>query len=203
MNNFKIWFTSILVIICIGGGIYVYTQGKDNAVKKYALDALKSETKAIEDDNKELLQQKNSYLSSINKDKTEISDNENSSELQVYYSEIADYAAKNQQLDKDIENAKKEKESLSQYTVNLSGVSNRATGESRILDPGTYQCTADIAPGRYLMTGSGSFRIVSNAANRVTESQNLGRLDGNSYTLNIESETRVITDGTVVITPIE
>lgn len=203
MNNFKIWFTSILVIICIGGGIYVYTQGKDNAVKKYALDALKSETKAIKDDNKELLQQKNSYLSSINKDKTEISDNENSSELQVYYSEIADYAAKNQQLDKDIENAKKEKESLSQYTVNLSGVSNRATGESRILDPGTYQCPADIAPGRYLMTGSGSFRIVSNAANRVTESQNLGRLDGNSYTLNIESETRVITDGTVVITPIE
>lgn len=203
MNNFKLWFTSILLIVCIGGGIYVYIQGKDNAVKKYALDTLKSEIKAIEDDNKELLQQKNSYLSSINKDKTEISDNENSSELKTYYSEIADYEAKNQQLDKDIENAKQEKESLSQYTVNLNGISNRATGESRILETGTYQCPADIAPGRYLMTGSGSFRIVSNAANRVTESQNLGSLDGNSYTLNIESETRVITDGTVVITPIE
>lgn len=203
MESNKLWFVSMLVIVCIAGGYFVYTQGADSGAYKYAADSLKAETNKILNDNKDLEKQRTQYMQSIDENTAELAENENESkELKSYYDQINDYEQKSQQLDSDIQAAQTEKESLSEYASAMGAVSNDASGESRALAAGTYQCPADIAAGRYKLTGTGSFRVVINASNRVSESQNLSSLDGNSYTMNLEAETKLITEGDVTITPV-
>lgn len=203
MEANKIWFVSMLVVVCLAGGYFVYSQGAESGVYKYAADTLDAETDDIIDDNRALERQKTHYMDSIDESTSALSDNEDESEeLKSYYDQITDYEQQNQQLDSDIQAAQAEIDSLSAYASAMGAVSNEASGESRALEAGTYQCPADITAGRYRLTGTGSFRVVINASNRVSDSQNLGSLDGNSYTLNIEAETKLITEGDVTITPV-
>ena len=203
MEANKIWFVSMLVVVCLAGGYFVYSQGAESGAYKYAADMLSAETDDILDDNRALERQRTQYMDSIEESTSELSDNENESEeLKSYYDQITDYEQQSQQLDSDIQAAQTEIDSLSAYASSMGAVSNEASGESRALEAGTYQCPADIAAGRYRLTGTGSFRVVINALNRVSDSQNLGSLDGNSYTLNIEAETKLITEGDVTITPV-
>lgn len=203
MESFKLWFVSMLVIAVAGGGYFVYTQGLDYGAQKYARDALSIEIKEIEKENADLKKQKEQYISTVNESSTALSDNEEENkELDQYYSEISDYEEKISQLDKDLEMVNAENDKLSQYTSNLAGISNDVTGTAVALKDKTYQCPTDIAAGRYKVTGTGTFKVVSNVSNSIVDWGNMSSMDGNTYTFNLESNTRVTVEGELSFTPV-
>lgn len=200
---FRAVFVCVMIAACIAGGYTVYKLGAESGVYKYAADALRAETNDVLDDNRALERQREQYLETIEESTAGLSEDESENEqLKSYYDRITENENKTKQLDSDIEAAKAERDELAAYESSLGSVSNETAGEPRALTDGTYRCPDDIAAGRYRLTGTGMFRIVINASNRVSDSQDLGSLDGNSYTLNIENDTRLITEGDVTITPV-
>ena len=204
MNRFRIWFVSILVVVSLVGGYFVYAQGERSGAYRYASETLETEVKSVRKENSEKEKQKENYLKAIQKNTEKLSQNEEQGKtIKGYYNEITDYGQKNSQLDADIQKATDEKDRLTQYNASLNEVSNAATEEPRTLTPGTYQCPTDLAAGRYRFSGTGSFRVVSNASNRVVDSQNLKNLDSNTYTMNIENEMKLITEGDITVTAVK
>lgn len=204
MKSFKLWFIPLLVVCVAAAGLWVYNQGLDYGARKYAQNILDKQTKEITDENKKLQKQKEEYEDTIEN----INDNfvknfGEDSEIKKYYDEIEKYEQDIEKLDAELEQAEKEKQSLLEYGLNMSEISNDKIGEAKKLEPGTYQCPDDIAEGRYIAEGTGSFRIVSNISNNILESQDLSKLDSKTYTFNIEKETRMITDGEIIITASE
>ncbi len=201
---FKPWFAAGLAVICAAGGYFVYGQGADSGVYRYAERLLESQTKAVVSENRELADRSEEERKTVEKEERRLAENEEqSAELSKYYDEIDDYEAKSTELASELETAKTEHETLSAYAAAVGSISNEATGEARKLEDGTYECPDDISAGRYKFTGTGMFRTVERASNKVTDSQNLKNLDGNSYTMNIESDMRIITEGDVTITPVK
>ena len=195
MQSFNAWFATATAVICACGCVFVYGQGKDGSQLLAAQAIVNSEIKQLKDQNNSLEKQKNEYLETIDAGNALIKENEDkNSVLTSYSAEISDYESKIAELDKQLASAKAEKEALSGYAEGLSNVSNQPSGEAQKLAPGTYLCPSQLAAGRYRLSGSGMFRIV-NARNSVIESQDLSKLDGNSYTFNLDSDSRLISEG--------
>lgn len=203
MDSFKIWFASITAVISMILALLVYTVSSENGALKYANDTLKIEIQTIAEENKDLRRQKNNYAADIENSNILFSENaEENAVLEQLYNQLKLSQTTLSELDTKLTEAKSEKAALSMYQSNIDQVSNNATGDSIALEARAYKIPEDISTGRYRISGLGSFRVVDDASGLNLESQNLKNLESNTYTLNLSQATKLITDGDIVITPV-
>ena len=203
MDSFKIWFASVTAVISMIAALFVYTTGSENGALKYANDALSIEIQTITEENKDLRRQKNNYAAEIENSNTLFSENEEENAvLEGLYTQLKLCETTLSELNTELTEAKAEKAALAMYQSNIDQVSNNSTGDSIALEAKAYQIPEDISAGRYRISGLGSFRVVDIASGLNLESQNLKNLESNTYTLNLSQATKLITDGDIVITPV-
>lgn len=111
--------------------------------------------------------------------------------------EIEDSVNQSEKLSKDIEEAKAKITLLDEQIaekrsilLKIDSVSQAAKGKQLSLKEGTYECPKNIAPGRYTIKGKETLLIYT-ASNTLKISENLSRLDSNSFTFNIESGEKI------------
>ena len=183
--------------------LLVYTVSSQNGALKYANDTLKIEIQTIAEENKDLRRQKNNYAADIESSNILFSENaEENAVLEQLYNQLKLSQTTLSELDTKLTEAKAEKAALSMYQSNIDQVSNNATGDSIALEARAYHIPEDISAGRYRISGLGSFRVVDIASGLNLESQNLKNLESNTYTLNLPQAAKLITDGDIVITPV-
>lgn len=203
MKNLKAVITTAVILLAAVGCVWVYKLGVEYGAQKTAQVRVNLETESIEKENDALEAQRKEYQKDIDSTQTDIEKNESENKtLDEYYKKIEDCENKISNLKSELESAKKEEAAVKGYNVDLSGISNEATGSPKEYKDKTFLCPADISAGRYKISGSGSFRIITNVNNTVTESQNLNNTDNNSYTVNIENDSKIIVEGTLTFTPV-
>ena len=202
MKNFKIWFSAFLFVISVFACSGVFKVGKSYSANQYARLAIEKETAEIEKENKALEEQCLAYTKDIEASKKAISKNEDENkELEEYYSQISEYEKNIDTYKRELSEVNAEARSLGK-NIDLTDISNEASGEKVKYTDKTLICPDDIEEGRYKIEGDGFFRIINTSNNNVTESQNVKNLDGNSYTANINKNSKIIIEGTLTLTPV-
>ena len=74
--------------------------------------------------------------------------------------------------------------------LKIEAIASAASGKRLTLKEGTYECPGNIAPGRYTISGKNTL-LIYNSSNSLKISENLSRLDDNSFTFNIESGEKI------------
>ena len=74
--------------------------------------------------------------------------------------------------------------------LKIETISSSAGGKRLTLKEGTYDCPGNIAPGRYTIKGTNTL-LVYISSNTLKLSENLDRLDNNSFTFNIEKGEKI------------
>lgn len=200
MNMVKLWIVSALVLVVSASACFLYRLGVDYGEYRYAYDALKEEVQSIKEENEEIKKQMPEYS---DKAGAQMSKDEKAQTLERLDSEISGYENEIQKLGEELETVKNEKAILQEFSESMKNISNSASGSPITLSNNTYQCPSDISEGRYKVTGDGSFRVVVNSSQEIIDSQLVSQLEGNMYTFNLKSGTRITVDGTLTFTPVK
>lgn len=220
MDKFRVSVASAAVIISLTAGYFVYHKALSSGALNNADSILRTEITTINNDIKKLEERRDNYSKSIEKNnRVKFQNDEQNKEITKLNEQIDEYKKKTEELENQLKTAKAKQERLTQHESGIKNIPTHTVGEPITLGSGTYKCTSQatdivaitpsqsaegqIPPGRYKLSGNGSFRIVSASSNTVTESQNLKNLDSNSYTLNLTDNTELITDGDVSVSEIK
>lgn len=202
MKNFKTIFTIFIIVTALCLSVWVYRIGTEYGAQSEAYEKVALETEKLEEENKHLAERCDEYESDIEQNRSGIEKSEENTVLDDYYEKIADCEKRISTLNEEMEAAKKDESAIKNYNVDLNGISNEEKGAPQKYKDKTLLCPSDISAGRYKISGTGSFRIVTNVNNTVTESQNLSSTDNNSYTTNIEGDSKVIVEGELSFIPV-
>lgn len=225
MDRFRLTFTTVTIIIALTSGYFIYNKAHSSGAITNADKLLSAEISVLNNDIKKLEERCDAHSASIEKNNSIKFQNEDESkELAALNEQIEIYTKKQEELEKQLNTAKSKKSRLSQHEDEVKKLPNYIDGETVALNSGAYVCTSQVTeitlaeasdssatsatsdakgkipPGRYKISGTGSFRVVSELSNAVTESQNLKALDSNSYILNLSEHSELITDGEVSVT---
>ena len=218
MDKFRTGVAAAAVIISLTVGYFVYNKALSSGVLTNADSVLQAEIAAINGDIRKLEERRDNYNKSIEKNNNiKFRNEEQNKEITKLNEQIDEYKKKTDELEKQLKTAKAKRDRLAQHESGIKSISAHTTGEPIALGSGIYKCTAQAAEitqsssanegqiptGRYKLSGTGSFRIVTVSSNTVKESQMLKNLDSNSYTLNLTDNTELITDGDVSIAEIK
>lgn len=226
MDKFRTGAAAAAAVISLTTGYFVYNKALSSGALTNADTVLQAEITTINGDIKKLEERRSNYNKSIEKNnEVKFQNEEQNKKITKLNEQIDEYKKKTDELEKQLKTAKAKQDRLAQHESGIKSISAHTMGEKIALGSGIYKCTAQateitaiapspsatgtaagegqIPPGRYKLSGTGSFRIVTVSSNTVKESQMMKNLDSNSYTLNLTDNTELITDGDVSITEIK
>lgn len=192
----KLYIIISAVIVSIASSLFLYNYGSNVGTQKAAKLKLKNELIQVKKENIKLSKANKELTNKIDDHKKDAQTlMEADSELKKAVKEIEDYQTKISSLKQELTNLNTPSELNSKYALQIQNVSN-----AQISNPVHYANTTllvgeDIDPGRYCVKGNGNFRVINTINNNVTESQNVGLLESDSYTAIIEKNCKVIIDG--------
>lgn len=190
-SKFRLIYCAALTAVTVGLSFTAYHFGKVYNIHSQADMLLNREISEIDtqynsiNSQKKMLENQKKDLQSQISDKSSVN-----KEIETSVKQI-------EKLTKDIQEAKNQIETLdSQISdkknmlLKIETISSSAGGKRLTLKEGTYDCPGNIAPGRYTIKGTNTLLVYS-SSNTLKLSENLDRLDNNSFTFNIEKGEKI------------
>lgn len=190
-NSFKIIYCIAIIALTIGLSFAAYHFGKVYNIHSRANILLDREIAALNSQYKNITSEKEL----LEKQKNEL--NSQLSEKSHLNKEIEESTKQLEQLNTDIDSAKEKIKDLDNQILEkkntlskITSISSAASGKKLSLKEGTYSCPKNISPGRYTIKGNNTLLIYTES-NTLKISEDLSRLDGNSFTFDIEDGEKI------------
>lgn len=192
----KLYIIISAAIVSIASSLFLYNYGSSVGTQKAARLKLKNELIQVKKENIELSKDNEELTDRIENYKKDAQKlMETDSELKEAVKEIEDYQTKISSLNQEFAKLNTPSELNSKYASQIQNISNAQVGNPIRYSNTTLFVGEDINPGRYCVKGNGTFRVINTINNSVTESQNVGLLESDSYTAVIEENCKVVVDG--------
>lgn len=190
-KKFKIIYLLILTAVTVALAFAMYYWGRTVSINRKAsalLDKeiiqLKSDYSKTESEKNLLAKQKNELAKQINEN------SETSKEIEASI-KLAEQTQSNIETAKtkitDLENETKNKKDA---LAKLEKIAKSTFGKKLSLGAGLYYCPMDLSKGRYTVSGSGTLLVYAKT-NQLIISEDLSRLEGKSFTFDLEEGQRV------------
>ena len=204
MNSFKIWFIAALAAITALSSYLLFNRGVSIGARHDAIASLHTQTKTVNDENSKIYKDNEKLSKKIDDTKKEYNDIlENDEEFAKYNKKVQDLEKSIAKIKQEISDLGNTTDTNSKYANEISKISNSPKGSPVTYNNSTLKCPGDISEGRYKIEGNGSFRIIKISNNNITESQNVKNLESNSYTCKIDSDSKIIIEGTLKFTEVD
>lgn len=193
----KLYIIVSAILITLAASLFIYTFASDIGTNRAAKAILKSELIQLKKDNIDLSKNNKNLTKKINACEDDIKKlTQTDEEFKNSIKSLEDYQAKITKLKEEFSKINTPSILNDKYSEKIKNASNAEIGTEKKYTDTTLEVGKDISPARYKIKGNGSFRTV-NKNNVVTESQNIGILESDSYTAILSQDTKLTIMGTL------
>lgn len=192
------------LVLTVVASVVLYQYGSKIGTTQAAKARLRSEYIQLKKDNISLSEENQNLeqkVAAIDEKRQNLINTD--AELKKSTELIAEYQKKNEELQNELNAINTPGELNSKYNNQINQISNAKTGDVITYSDVVLVSGKDISAGRYCISGDGSFRIIKKTNNNIVESQNVGLLESDSYTTNVDAECTIIIEGTLDFTPVD